>query len=85
MSEPRGELPRVTTKVHGVPKDLTDSINYFGSASQLLSLGISRESSGKTSPYAGRSFGNPRRPPDAEVSQKEIGFIRTYRSNGKRA
>jgi len=64
-----------------VGKDLTDSINYFGSAdSALIALDFTREQR--------RDFTIRREilwesdsASDAEASQKEVELIRTYRSN----
>jgi hypothetical protein len=49
-------------KIH-IGRDLTDDINYFGSADSGLIAGTSAESSAGTSPSAGRSSGSRRRPP----------------------
>jgi hypothetical protein len=40
--------------------DLTDSINYFGSASHAAVERILRANNGATSPFGARFFGNPK-------------------------
>ena len=64
-----------------IGKDLTDSINYFGSASsELIAKDFTREER--------RDFSIRREilweseiASDSEVSRKEVEFIRLYRSN----
>jgi hypothetical protein len=43
-----------------VGMDLTDSINYFGSASHAAVERILRANNGATSPFGARFFGNPK-------------------------
>ena len=43
-----------------IGKDLTDSINYFGSASHSLIAADLQDSSGRTSRSEEKYFGNPR-------------------------
>jgi hypothetical protein len=64
-----------------VGKDLTDSINYFGSASSdLIKKDFTREQR-RDFTIRKEIIWESENAIDAEVNQKEIEFIRTLRSN----
>ena len=64
-----------------VGKDLTDSINYFGSASSdLIAKDFTREERRDFS-IRKEILWEPETASDAEVNRKEVEFIRLYRSN----
>lgn len=67
-----------------IGKDLTDSINYFGSASHaLIARDFTREQR-KDFVIHREILWESETASDAEVSAREIGFIRAYRSNDPR-
>jgi hypothetical protein len=64
-----------------IGKDLTDSINYFGSAdSRLVERDFTREQR-RDFTIRREILWESETATDAEVSQKEVEFIRSYRSN----
>lgn len=64
-----------------VGKDLTDSINYFGSASSdLIAKDFTREER-RDFPIRKEILWESETASDAEVNRKEVEFIRLYRSN----
>lgn len=64
-----------------VGKDLTDSINYFGSASSdLIAKDFTREERRDFS-IRKEILWESETASDAEVNRKEVEFIRLYRSN----
>jgi hypothetical protein len=64
-----------------IGKDLTDSINYFGSAdSTLIEKDFTREQRRDFS-IRKEILWESDTATDAEVNQKEVGFIRLFRSN----
>jgi hypothetical protein len=64
-----------------IGKDLTDSINYFGSASNaLIAPDFTREQR-KDFTIRREIIWESETATDAEVNQKEIDFIRAHRSN----
>ena len=64
-----------------VGKDLTDSINYFGSASSdLIAKDFTREE-GQDFSIRKEILWESETASDAEVNRKEVEFIRLYRSN----
>ncbi len=64
-----------------IGKDLTDSINYFGSAdSRLVERDFTREQR-RDFTIRREILWESETATDAEASQKEVEFIRSYRSN----
>jgi hypothetical protein len=64
-----------------IGKDLTDSINYFGSAAHaLIAPDFTREQR-KDFTIRREIIWESETATDAEVNQKQIDFIRAYRSN----
>jgi len=64
-----------------IGKDLTDSINYFGSAdSKLIKKDFTREQR-RDFTIRKEILWESESATDSEVSQKEIEFINTYKSN----
>ncbi|HOK46325.1 MAG TPA: GIY-YIG nuclease family protein [Bryobacteraceae bacterium] len=64
-----------------IGKDLTDSINYFGSADPaLIAADFTREQR-KDFTIRKEILWESETATDAEVNQKEIEFIRAFRSN----
>ena len=64
-----------------IGKDLTDSINYFGSASsELIARDFTREER-RNFTIRKEILWESETASDAEVSEKEVEFIRRYRSN----
>lgn len=64
-----------------IGKDLTDSINHFGSASsELIARDFTREQRRDFSIRRVILF-ETETASDAEISEREIAFIREYRSN----
>lgn len=64
-----------------IGKDLTDSINYFGSASdKLIEKDFTREER-RDFTIRKQILWESETATDKEVNQKEIGFIKDYRSN----
>jgi hypothetical protein len=64
-----------------IGKDLTDSINYFGSAdSSLIECDFTREQR-RDFTVRREILWESETATDAEVSEKEIALIRSYRSN----
>ena len=64
-----------------IGKDLTDSINYFGSAqSEVIAADFTRE---QRQDFAVRKevLWESETATDEEVSQKELAYIKTFRSN----
>ncbi|MBB6448373.1 hypothetical protein HNR44_000322 [Geomicrobium halophilum] len=67
-------------KIH-IGKDLTDSINYFGSASnKLIEKDFTREER-KDFTIKKKILWESGNATDKEVNQKEIKYIRYYKSN----
>ncbi len=67
-----------------VGKDLTDSINYFGSAdNELIARDFTREDRRDFS-IRKEILWESESASDSEVNQKEVKFIRLYRSNDQR-
>jgi hypothetical protein len=64
-----------------VGKDLTDSINYFGSPSNALIASDFTREQRKDFIIRREILWESETATDAEVSAKEIGFIRAFRSN----
>lgn len=64
-----------------IGKDLTDSINYFGSAdSKLIERDFTREQR-RDFTIRREILWESETATDAEVSRQEVAFIRRYRSN----
>jgi hypothetical protein len=64
-----------------VGKDLTDSINYFGSADHaLIATDFTREQR-RDFTIRRETIWESESATDAEVSQKEVEYIRAFRSN----
>jgi hypothetical protein len=67
-----------------IGKDLTDSINYFGSASsKLIEKDFTREER-RDFTIRKEILWESENATDGEVNQKEVEFIRLYRSNDPR-
>lgn len=67
-----------------VGKDLSDSINYFGSANnELIARDFTREDRRDFS-VRKEILWESESASDSEVNQKEVKFIRLYRSNDQR-
>lgn len=67
-----------------IGKDLTDSINYFGSASnELIAKDFTREDRRDFS-IRKEILWESETASDSEVNRKEVEFIRLYRSNDPR-
>ena len=67
-----------------VGKDLTDSINYFGSANnELIARDFTREDRRDFS-IRKEILWESESASDSEMNQKEVEFIRLYRSNDPR-
>jgi hypothetical protein len=64
-----------------IGKDLTDSVNYFGSAaSKLIEADFTREQR-RDFTIRRETLWESETAPDQEVNQKEVEFIRTFGSN----
>lgn len=64
-----------------IGKDLTDSINYFGSADPALIAADFKRDQRKDFTIRKEILWESETATDAEVNQKEIEFIRAFRSN----
>jgi hypothetical protein len=64
-----------------VGKDLTDSINYFGSASSELIAQDFTEEERRDFTIRREILWQSDTAPDSEVNAREVEFIRDYRSN----
>jgi hypothetical protein len=64
-----------------IGKDLTDSINYFGSADHAHIAAISPDSSAGISVHGKKFYGNRKRPRIQRSTRRRAEFIRLFPSN----